>query len=116
MKKLRIGIAGYGNIARGVEAAVKDSPDMELIAVFTRRRPEEVKIKSPGVKVVNFSQIEEYKDAIDVLVLCTGSAKDLPIHGVQFAKSLTRLTVMTTMHRFPNTLKASMKAPYPQAR
>ncbi|HOK50153.1 MAG TPA: diaminopimelate dehydrogenase [Sedimentibacter sp.] len=86
MKKIRIGIAGYGNIARGVEAAAMESPDIELVAVFTRRHPKEVKIKSPDAKVLNFSQVEEYKDAIDVLVLCTGSAKDLPVHGVQFAK------------------------------
>jgi len=75
---IRIGISGYGNLGKGVEAAVKNSPDMELVAVFTRRDPGTVKLRTEGVKVVPFEKIEEYKNEIDVIVNCGGSATDLP--------------------------------------
>ena len=74
---IRIGIAGYGNIGRGVEAAVSNSPDMELIAVFTRRDPETVKTVT-GVPVIAYDQIGSMKDDLDVVVICGGSATDLP--------------------------------------
>lgn len=104
--KIRIGIAGYGNIGRGVETAVRDSSDTELAAVFTRRNPDEVKIQSPGVPVVNFSLAEEYKDIIDVIVLCTGSAKDLPLHGVQFAKLFNTVDSYDNHAKIPAYLKS----------
>ncbi len=75
---IRIGIFGYGNLGRGVECAIKNSNDAELIAVFTRRNPESVKILSENVKVCNVSEVENYKDKIDVMILCGGSATDLP--------------------------------------
>ena len=75
---IRIGIMGYGNLGRGIECAIKNSPDLELCAVFTRRAPETVKIQTDGVKVYPADQVEEFKDRIDVLVLCGGSATDLP--------------------------------------
>ena len=65
---IRIGIAGYGNLGRGVEAAVKNNLDMELVAVFSRRDPDSVKIKTPGVKVYPFDKITDYKDDIDVII------------------------------------------------
>jgi diaminopimelate dehydrogenase len=106
MKKIRIGIVGYGNIGRGLEIAIKDSPDTELAAVFTRRQPDEVKIKSTGAKVVNISEAEKYKDSIDVMVLCSGSAKDLPIHGVQFAKMFNTVDSFDTHAKIPEYLKS----------
>ena len=75
---IRIGILGYGNLGRGIECAVKHNPDMELKAVFTRREPASLKILTEGVPVYSVSQIENFKDEIDVLVLCGGSATDLP--------------------------------------
>ena len=104
--KIRIGIAGYGNIGRGLETAVNSSPDMELKAVFTRRNPDELKIQSPGVPVVNFSLAEKYKDIIDVIVLCTGSAKDLPLHGVQFAKLFNTVDSYDNHAKIPAYLKS----------
>lgn len=75
---IRIGICGYGNLGRGVEAAIKVSNDMELVGVFTRRNPNQVKINTPGVMVYTLEKLEEFQDKIDVLILCGGSATDLP--------------------------------------
>ena len=83
--EIRIGILGYGNIGRGVELAVSQNPDMKLTAVFTRRDPEKVKPAAKNVKVVHAGDIEEYRDLIDVLILCGGSATDLPIQGPKYA-------------------------------
>ena len=77
--KTRIGIAGYGNLGRGVEFAVAQNPDTELVAVFTRRNPETVKIQTEGVKVYPIAEAASHKDEIDVLILCGGSATDLPV-------------------------------------
>ena len=74
---MRLGILGYGNLGRGVELAVNQNDDIELVAVFTRRKPEDLKINSDA-KVVHISELESYKDKIDVLILCGGSATDLP--------------------------------------
>ena len=76
---MRIGILGYGNLGRGIECAVKQNDDMELAAVFTRRNPDTVKVLTEGVKVYPVSDILEHKDEIDVLILCGGSATDLPV-------------------------------------
>ncbi len=75
---IRIGICGYGNLGKGVEAAVKNAPDMQLVAVFTRRDPSGVTTNTPGVPVVSYSALSEYRDKIDVIVNCGGSATDLP--------------------------------------
>lgn len=83
---IRIGILGYGNLGRGVECAVKQNPDMELAAVFTRRAPETVKILTGGVKVLNIREAEKMKDEIDVLILCGGSATDLPEQTPEYVK------------------------------
>ena len=90
---IKIGILGYGNIGRGVETALRDNPDMELAAVFTRRDPSQVKILSENVPVISVSEIEAWKDKIDVLLLCGGSATDLP---QQTPVSYTHLTLPTT--------------------
>jgi len=75
---IRLGIVGYGNLARGVECAIRQNPDMKLQAVFTRRSPENVRILTPDVPVLRISEASAWKDQIDVLILCGGSAKDLP--------------------------------------
>ncbi len=105
MSKIRIGIVGYGNIGRGVETAINNSNDTELVAVFTRRQPNTIKIKSPHAKVVNFTEAEKYKDSIDVMILCTGSAKDLPIHAVQFARMFNTVDSFDTHAKIPEYLK-----------
>lgn len=76
--RIRIGILGYGNLGKGVESAIRQNPDLELAAVFTRRAPETVKIATEGVRVLPAEALETMQDAIDVLVLCGGSATDLP--------------------------------------
>ena len=75
---MNIGIYGYGNLGRGVEDAVKRNPDMKLVAVFTRRNPDSLKINSENVPVVSVNDIMDWKDKIDVMIICGGSATDLP--------------------------------------
>lgn len=83
--KIRIGIMGYGNLGRGIECALKQNPDMELKAVFTRRNPEDVKILTEGVKVYPAADAAKMKDEIDVMILCGGSATDLPKQAKEYA-------------------------------
>ena len=75
---MRIGIYGYGNLGRGVECAIAKNPDMTLAAVFTRRDPAGLKIATEGVPVVAAGEMEQWKDKVDVMILCGGSATDLP--------------------------------------
>ncbi|MBQ9515777.1 MAG: diaminopimelate dehydrogenase [Ruminococcus sp.] len=82
---IRIGILGYGNLGRGVEAAIKQNDDMELVAVFTRRDPSTLKIATAGVPVRSQAELEAGCDDIDVLVICGGSATDLPVMTPKFA-------------------------------
>jgi len=105
MEKIRIGIVGYGNIGKGLETAIQNNPDMELVAVFTRRDPSTLKIKDKKAKVVHFCDAEKYKETIDVMVLCTGSAKDLPVHGVEFAKMFNTVDSFDTHAKIPEYLK-----------
>ena len=83
---IKIGILGYGNLGRGVECAIKQNKDMELRAVFTRRKPEQVKILTEGVPVYSLDEILAHREEIDVLILCGGSAKDLPEQTPEYAK------------------------------
>ena len=83
---IRIGISGYGNLGRGVECAVRQNPDMELVAVFTRRDPKDVKLLTETAQVVRAGEAEQWKDRIDVLILCGGSATDLPKQTPEYAK------------------------------
>ena len=99
--KTRIGILGYGNLGRGTEIAVKAAPDMELAAVFTRRSPESVKILTEGVPVVSVNEIEAWADKIDVLVLCGGSATDLPVQTPKYAKLFNVIDSFDTHARIP---------------
>lgn len=84
-EKIKVAIAGYGNLGKGIESELTKNPDMELICIFTRRDPKSLKINS-NVPVIHESEIEEYKDKIDVVFLCGGSATDLPTQGPKYAK------------------------------
>ena len=75
---IRVGLVGYGNLARGAECALRQAPDMTLAAVFTRRPPETVTILTPDVPVRSITDLPRWKDKLDILLLCGGSAKDLP--------------------------------------
>ncbi len=98
---IRIGILGYGNLGRGIECAVKQNPDMELVAVFTRRAPETVKILTPGVSVYHVDDAVAKKDEIDVLILCGGSATDLPVQTPEYAKYFNVVDSFDTHARIP---------------
>ena len=99
--KIRIGIVGYGNLAKGVESAIPQNPDMELSAVFTRRNPESVKIRSANVPVVSTEDILSWKDRIDVLILCAGSATDLPEMTPALAAHFNVIDSFDTHARIP---------------
>ena len=81
---IRIGILGYGNLGRGVECAIKHNPDMELAAVFTRRDPKDVTILTETAAVCRTEEAKDWKDKIDVLILCGGSATDLPVQTPEY--------------------------------
>lgn len=98
---MKIGILGYGNLGRGVEAAVRQNPDMELAAVFTRRNPDSVKIKTESAKVLGIDEIENWKDKIDVLILCGGSATDLPVQTPEYAKIFNVIDSFDTHAKIP---------------
>ena len=98
---IKIGILGYGNLGRGVECAIKQNKDMELAAVFTRRSPELVNILTDGVKVCSVSDIEQWKDRIDVLIICGGSATDLPKQTPEYAKMFNVVDSFDTHARIP---------------
>ena len=83
---VRLGIMGYGNLGRGVEAAVRHNPDMSLTAIFTRRDPESVQPLTPGVKVYRAEDAAKHAGEIDVLILCGGSATDLPVQTPEYVK------------------------------
>lgn len=101
MEKIRIGIVGYGNIGRGVERAIERNEDMELKAVFTRRAPESVTIMTEGVPVVHMDDMLSMKDEIDVMILCGGSATDLPVIGPQIVKNFNTIDSFDTHAKIP---------------
>ena len=98
---IRIGILGYGNLGRGVECAIKHNPDTELVAVFTRRDPETVKILTETAKVYSVKDAEKMKDEIDVLIICGGSATDLPEQTPKYAQYFNVIDSFDTHARIP---------------
>ena len=98
---IRIGILGYGNLGRGVECAVEANADMQLVAVFTRRDPATVKIATAGVPVVRAQEAAKWQDKIDVLILCGGSATDLPKQTPEYAKLFNVIDSFDTHARIP---------------
>lgn len=104
--KIRIGIMGYGNLGRGIECAVKQNDDMELAAVFTRRDPETVKVMTDGVKVYKAEDAVSMKDEIDVLILCGGSATDLPKQTLEYVKYFNVIDSFDTHAKIPEHFAA----------
>ena len=103
---IRVGIMGYGNLGRGVECALKQSKDMELVAVFTRRNPENVSILHENVKVCHVDEAINMKDEIDVLIICGGSATDLPKQTKEYAKYFNVVDSFDTHARIPEHFTA----------
>lgn len=98
MDKIRIGIVGYGNLGKGVELSLKQNPDFELEAIFTRRNPDKLQSNS---KMVHISEMENYKDKIDVMILCGGSATDLPEQAPEIAATFNTVDSFDTHARIP---------------
>ena len=98
---MRIGILGYGNLGRGVECAIKQNPDMELVAVFTRRAPETVSVLTETAAVCSVADVEQWKDKIDVMILCGGSATDLPVQTPKYAEFFNVVDSFDTHARIP---------------
>ena len=98
---MKLAILGYGNLGRGVEAAIKQNDDMELVAVFTRRDPKTVNILTENAKVLHVDEAKNYKDEIDVLIICGGSATDLPVQTPQFAKYFNVIDSFDTHAKIP---------------
>ena len=111
---MKIAILGYGNLGRGVECAAKQNDDMELKYVFTRRDPSTVKVLTESAKVVSVNDIEKYKDDVDVLIICGGSATDLPKMTPEYAKYFNVIDSFDTHAKIPEHFKnvdeASKKA------
>lgn len=98
---MRVGIFGYGNLGKGVESAIKDNPDMELVGIFTRRNPSDVRIVSEGVKVYSSDKALLMKDEIDVMIICGGSATDLPNLTPELAKTFNVIDSFDTHSKIP---------------
>ncbi len=103
---IRIGIFGYGNLGRGVEAAIRQNEDLSLVAVFTRRSPESVKIKTEGVPVYHIDKAAEMTNDIDVMILCGGSATDLPEQTPALAKMFNVVDSFDTHAKIPEHFTA----------
>ncbi len=99
--KTRIAIFGYGNLGKGVEAAIRQNPDMELVAVFTRRDPASVKLRTEGVPVLHADKLNDMKNDIDVVILCGGSATDLPVQTPALAESFNVIDSFDTHAKIP---------------
>ena len=98
MKKIKIGISGYGNLGRGVELAAGQNPDIELVAIFTRRDP---LLNAAGSNLVHISELKNYTDKIDVLILCGGSATDLPVQGPELSRLFNTVDSFDTHAKIP---------------
>lgn len=98
---IRIGIMGYGNLGRGIECAIRQNPDMELKAVFTRREPRTVRILTDNVPIYPAADALKYKNDIDVLILCGGSATDLPEQTKEYAKYFNVVDSFDTHAKIP---------------
>lgn len=98
---MKIAIVGYGNVGKGVLNAIKQNDDMELFGVFTRRDPKSIIIDEGKVNVYHVDDIDKYKDEIDVVILCSGSANDLPVQGPSFASRFNVIDSFDTHARIP---------------
>ena len=107
--KIKVGILGYGNLGKATELSVKANGDMELVAIFTRRNPAEVKSQIK-TEVVSVNELSKFKDKIDVLVLCGGSATDLPTQTPEFAKDFNVIDSFDTHAKIPEHFSNVNKA------
>ncbi|NLZ38891.1 MAG: diaminopimelate dehydrogenase [Firmicutes bacterium] len=105
-EKIKIGIVGYGNLGKGVEAALPQHDDMELVAVFTRRAPESLQIHSKRAKVLHISEAERFRGKIDVMILCGGSATDLPVQTPVFAADFNLVNSFDNHAKIPEHFAA----------
>ena len=110
MNKIRVGIVGYGNLGRGTELAIRQTPDMELSCVFTRRDPSSLKILTDNVPVYSINDIELHKSDVDVLILCGGSVTDLPVQGPQLAEMFNTVDSFDTHAKIPEYFDSVDKA------
>ncbi len=99
--KIKIGIYGYGNLGKGIESAIRQNPDMTLEAVFTRRDPSTLKIATPDVPVCSADEVERFKGKIDVMILCGGSATDLPVQTPALAEMFCVVDSFDTHAKIP---------------
>ena len=103
---IKVGIAGYGNLGRGVEMAIRQNPDMALVGVFSRRAPQDVQLLDAKVPVRAFEALAEFKDEIDVLILCGGSKNDLPEQGPALAAMFNTVDSYDTHAKIPDYFAA----------
>ncbi len=103
---ITIGIVGYGNLGKGVECAIRQNPDTQLAAVFTRREPSSVQLLTPGVPVLPLAEAAQWKDRIDIMILCGGSAKDLPEMSRQFVRDFNIIDSFDTHQNIPSHFAA----------
>ena len=111
---IRVAIAGYGNLGRGAQAAIKQSPDIQLVCVFSRRDPASVTLIDPSVPVYAMDDVAQYKDDIDVLILCGGSKSDLPEQGPKLAALFNIVDSFDTHAKIPEYF-AALDIPAKQA-
>ena len=104
--QIRIGIAGYGNLGRGVEAALAQNPDMSLVGVFSRRDPETVVTLDPETPVFAYDSVRSFKEDVDVLILCGGSKDDLPVQSPELAADFNIVDSFDTHARIPEHFAA----------
>ncbi|MGI6030398.1 MAG: diaminopimelate dehydrogenase [Eubacteriales bacterium] len=110
IEKIRVAVMGYGNLGRGVELALRQNPDMELQVVFTRRDPASVKLLTPDVPVVSAQEVQLWKDRVDVMILCGGSATDLPVQTPKMAELFNVVDSFDTHANIPAHFAAVDKA------
>ncbi len=101
MQKIRIGIAGYGNLGKSAELGIKQNEDMELVGIFTRRNPSSIKAATQGVKAYPIDEAKNMTDKIDVMILCGGSMSDLPKQGPEFANCFNTVDGFDTHAKIP---------------
>ncbi|GKX29804.1 diaminopimelate dehydrogenase [Vallitalea longa] len=107
---IKVGIVGYGNLGKGVEFSIKQNDDIKLTAIFTRRDPKSLVVADKDIKVLSISEAEKYKNDIDVLILCGGSATDLPVQGPQFAKMFNTVDSFDTHAKIPEYFESVNEA------
>ncbi|MEA5097536.1 MAG: diaminopimelate dehydrogenase [Burkholderiaceae bacterium] len=108
--KIRIGIAGYGNLGRGVEASIAQNPDMKLVGIYTRRNPADIKPSTAGVPVHALADVANFKKDVDVMILCGGSKSDLPEQGPALATLFNTVDSFDTHAKIPEYFDAVDKA------